>query len=151
MTFALSFSERIGPVTALDGLRGWAPRILGGIRLFNGAAALLVPAPWHAGWGSIRTPTRRPIYPLRMFGVRTVVIGAELLLPQEEEERPLAMRTGILIHASDTLAAGLGGLRGQLPPRTAALLTGVSAINTALAIIGSTPPRAKPHWQRLRR
>ena len=90
------------------------------------------------------------IYPVRMFGVRTVVIGAELLLPQEEE-RALAMKTGILIHASDTLAAGLGGLRRQLPPHTAALLTGVSAVNTALAIVGSSPPRAKPHRRWFRR
>ena len=136
---------------SLDRLRGWAPRILGGIRLFNGAAALLVPGSVARRLGVDPDANPAPIYPLRMFGVRTVVIGAELLLPQEEEERLLAMRTGILIHASDTLAAGLGGLRGQLPPPTAALLTGVSAINTALAIIGSTPPRAKPHWQRLRR
>ena len=128
---------------SLDGLRAWAPRILGGIRLFNGAAALLVPGTVARRLGVDPDANPAPIYPLRMFGVRTVVIGAELLLPQEEEERTLAMRTGILIHASDTLAAGLGGLRGQLPPPTAALLTGVSAVNTALAIVGSSPPRAK--------
>jgi hypothetical protein len=135
----------------LDGLRAWAPRILGGIRLFNGAAALLVPGTVARRLGVDPDANPAPLYPLRMFGVRTVVIGAELLLPQEEEERTLAMRTGILIHASDTLAAGLGGLRGQLPPPTAALLTGVSAVNTALAIVGSSPPRAKPHRCWLRR
>jgi hypothetical protein len=135
----------------LDGLRAWAPRILGGIRLFNGAAALLVPGTVARRLGVDPDANPAPLYPLRMFGVRTVVIGAELLLPQEEEERTLAMRTGILIHASDTLAAGLGGLRGQLPPPTAALLTGVSAVNTALAIVGSSPPRAKPHRRWLRR
>lgn len=92
---------------------------------------------------SVRPPAARgsnpaPVYPLRMFGVRTVLLGTELLLPQDERERARAMRNGIVIHASDTLAAGLGGLRGQLPPRTAALLTGISAVNTALAIIGSS-------------
>ena len=136
---------------SLDGLRAWAPRILGGIRLFNGAAALLVPGTVARRLGVDPNANPAPLYPLRMFGVRTVVIGAELLLPQEEEERTLAMRTGILIHASDTLAAGLGGLRGQLPPPTAALLTGVSAVNTALAIVGSSPPRVKPHRRWFRR
>jgi hypothetical protein len=31
----------------------------------------------------------------------------------------------------------LGGARGQLPRRTAALLTGLSALNTLLAFLGS--------------
>ena len=136
---------------SLDALRGWAPRILGSIRLFNGAAALLVPGTVARRLGVDPDANPAPIYPLRMFGVRTVVLGAELLLPQEEELRTLAMRTGILIHASDTFAAGLGGLRGQLPPPAAALLTGVSAVNTALAIIGSRPPPAKSPWRRLGR
>jgi hypothetical protein len=135
----------------LDGLRAWAPRILGGIRLFNGAAALLVPGTVARRLGVDPNANPAPIYPLRMFGVRTVVLGAELLLPQEEADRTLAMRTGIVIHASDTLAAGLGGLRGQLPPPTAALLTGVSAVNTALAIVGSSRARVKPQRRWLRR
>jgi len=89
----------------------------------------------------LRNPA--PVYPLRMFGVRTVVLGAELRLPLKQDDRMRAMRIGILIHASDTLAAGLGGIRGQLPRRTAALLTGVSAVNTALAVLGSSAPRVE--------
>lgn len=135
----------------LEDLRGWAPRTLGGIRLFNGAVALLAPGYTSRRLGVDPDANPAPVYPLRMFGVRTVVLGAELLLPQEKGERVRAMRTGIVIHASDTLAAAMGGLRGQLPPATAALLTGVSTINTALAILGSSPPRrakARRRWLR---
>jgi hypothetical protein len=117
--------------------------MLGGIRLFNGAAALLVPGSVARRLGVDPDANPAPFYPLRMFGVRTVVIGAELLLPLKQEDRVRAMRIGILIHASDTLAAGLGGIRGQLPRRTAALLTGISALNTTLAVIGSSAPRAE--------
>jgi hypothetical protein len=127
----------------LDDLRSWAPRMLGGIRLFNGAAALLVPRSVARRLGVDPDANPAPVYPLRMFGVRTVVLGAELLLPQKQDDRMRAMRIGILIHASDTLAAGLGGIRGQLPRRTAALLTGVSAVNTALAVLGSGAPRVE--------
>ena len=135
----------------LDDLRGWAPRTLGAIRLFNGAVALLSPGLTARRLGVDPQANPAPVYPLRMFGVRTVVFGAELLLPQEKDERLRAMRTGILIHASDTLAAASGGVGRQLPPGTAALLTALSAVNTALAIMGSTPPRrgkARRRWLR---
>ena len=39
-----------------------------------------------------------------MFGIRTVLIGAELLM-QTGDRRAEALRRAILIHASDTLAA----------------------------------------------
>lgn len=124
-------------------MRAWAARLLGGIRFFNGAAALLAPGVVARRLGVDPDANPAPVYPLRMFGVRTVILGAELLLVRDDEERARAMRIGIAIHASDTLAAALGGLRGQLPPGTAAMLTGVSSVNTALAIAGSTAPRAR--------
>jgi hypothetical protein len=117
--------------------------MLGGIRLFNGAAALMAPGSVARRLGVDPDANPAPVYPLLMFGVRTVVLGAELLLPLKQDDRMRAMRIGILIHASDTLAAGLGGIRGQLPRRTAALLTGVSAVNTALAVFGSSAPRVE--------
>ena len=132
----------------LDDLQSWAPRMLGGIRLFNGAAALLAPGSVTRRLGVDPDANPAPVYPLRMFGVRTVVLGAELLLPLKQDHRVRAMRVGIVIHASDTLAAGLGGIRGQLPRRTAALLTGVSALNTALAVLGSSAPRVEKRPRR---
>ncbi|MDQ4049115.1 MAG: hypothetical protein M3131_07020 [Actinomycetota bacterium] len=119
--------------------------LLGGIRLFNGLAALLVPEMTARRLGTDPDANPAPIYPLRMFGVRTVVLGAELLLGGSGTRRH-SMRLAIPIHASDTLAAALGGLRGQLPRRVAVLTTGISTINTALAILGSQAPRRR--WRR---
>jgi hypothetical protein len=126
----------------LDLLRARAHLVLGAIRLFNGATALLVPATVVRRLGTDPEANPAPIYPLRMFGVRTVVLGAELICGNEQT-RLRSMRTGRLIHASDTTAAALGGLRHQLPWRVAALLTAISAVNTALAFLGSNPPRRR--------
>jgi hypothetical protein len=125
-----------------DDLRRRAPLLLGSIRFLNGAAALLAPESVARRLGVDPEANPAPLYPLRMFGVRTVILGVELL-GGGEPARVRAMRTGIAIHASDTVAAALGGTRGQLPPRVSALLTVVSSVNTLLAIIGSRPPRAR--------
>jgi hypothetical protein len=77
-----------------------------------------------------------------MFGVRTVILGAELLVGDPETRRR-SMRLGIVIHASDTVAAASGGIRGQLPPKVAIATTAISSLNTALAILGSLPPRGR--------
>ena len=53
--------------------------LLGCIRLFNGTAALLVPAKTARRLGVDPEANPAPIYPLRMFGVRTVILGCELL------------------------------------------------------------------------
>ena len=84
-------------------------------------------------------PGRDPsgIYPLRMFGIRTVLIGADLLLLQGDERRRAA-RLAVLIHASDTVSAATAGLKGYLPPKAGLLTTAISATNTALAIIATT-------------
>jgi len=113
-----------------------ARRILAIVRLFNGSAALLVPELMLRRLGT--DPQRDPsgIYPLRMFGIRTVLIGAELLALQGEARRR-STRLGIVIHASDTIAAATGGLRGQLPRSAAVATTLISSVNTALAIVAS--------------
>lgn len=113
-----------------------AQRLLGAIRLFNGAVALLAPELMTRRLGTDPDANPAALYPLRMFGVRTVVLGAELLIGGEETRRRSA-RIGRLVHASDTVAVALGGARGHLPRRTAALLTGLSAFNTLLAFLGS--------------
>jgi hypothetical protein len=127
-------------MSPLDLLRSRAHLLLGAIRLFNGAAALTVPELSARRLGTDPDASPAPLYPLRMFGVRTVVLGAELLLG-DEETRLRSMRIGRFIHASDTLAAALGGVRRQLPARVAVPLTAVSTLNTVLAFLGSSPPR----------
>lgn len=106
---------------------------LAAIRIVNGTIALVAPA---FILGRLGTDVRREptaVYPLRMFGVRTVVIGFDLLLLRGEQ-RERAVRVAVLIHATDTLSALTAGLRRELPPRVAALTTLISAGNTALAV-----------------
>src|SRR3712207_1551082 len=127
----------------LDAIRDRSHLILGTIRLVNGLAALLAPGMSARRIGTDPDADPAPIYPLRMFGVRTVVLGAELLTRRDPDARRRAMQVGVLIHGSDTIAAVLGGVRGQLPRRVAMLLTGVSTLNTVLAVLGSLPPRRR--------
>ena len=116
----------------IESFRDYARILLAGIRLLNGAAALFAPTLLARQFGD--TPNHSVIYALRLFGVRTIIIGIELLVP-DEESRAIALRYAIPIHASDTLSAALAGMQGQLPPRTAIMLTTLSGVNTTLAII----------------
>src|SRR5260370_41502839 len=110
--------------------------LLGGMRLFNGAAAIFTPKLLARQFGD--NPNSAVIYALRLFGVRTIIVGIELLVP-DEGLRASALRYAIPIHASDTLSAALAGMQGQLPSRTSIMLTAISGINT-------TPPiLAPPH------
>jgi hypothetical protein len=114
-----------------------ARKTLAAIRLLNGGVALVAPQLLLRRLGT--DPARDPsgIYPLRMFGVRTVLIGADLLLLQGEERRRAA-RLAVLIHASDTVSAATAGMRGYLPAKVAVMTTAISATNTVLAVLATT-------------
>lgn len=103
------------------------------IRLVNGALALLAPEfiARRTG-GAAGDPA--PNYGLRMFGVRTVVLGADLLLLRGEAGRR-ARSEAVIIHGVDTASAALGAIRGEVPPRVARITVTISAINTALAVL----------------
>jgi hypothetical protein len=121
--------------TMLDGAR--ARQALAAIRIFNGAVALVAPQLLLRRLGT--DPGRDPsgIYPMRMFGIRTVLIGADLLLLQGEERRRAA-RLAVLIHATDTVSAATAGLKGYLPPKVGVMTTAISATNTVLAVLANT-------------
>ena len=115
----------------IDGLG--ALRALAAIRLVNGVLGLFAPGVLVRRLGG--DPRRQPValYPFRMFGVRTVVVGSDLLLLRGTElER--VVRQAVAIHACDTASALLGGVRREVPPRTAVMTTAISAVNTALAV-----------------
>ena len=109
---------------------------LAAIRLFNGSAALLAPHLLADRMGVQRSDNQAIIYVFRMFGIRTILIGLELLIT-DGDALARSVRRGILIHASDTTAAALAGLCGQLPPRAGVTTTLISATNTLLAIAAS--------------
>ena len=106
---------------------------LAAIRLFNGSAALLAPHLLAERLGVKPSDNQAIIYVFRMFGVRTILIGLELLVT-DGDALAQSVQRGILIHASDTTAAALAGLTGQLPPRAGVTTTLISATNTMLAI-----------------
>ena len=124
----------------LEHYRDYARILLAGIRLFNGAAALFTPKLLARQFGD--NPNHAVVYALRLFGVRTIIVGIELLAP-DEELRASALRYAIPIHASDTLSAALAGIQGQLPSRTSIMLTAISGVNTALAIFAQPRKEAK--------
>jgi hypothetical protein len=69
-----------------------------------------------------------------LFGVRTVLIGAQLLL-RDDEVRAHSLRVAPAIHALDASAALIAGERGQLPRRAATTAAIISTVNTVLAIV----------------
>jgi uncharacterized protein YjeT (DUF2065 family) len=115
-----------------------AVRTLAAIRIVNGTLGLLAPQLLVRRTSTDPTTTE-PYYAFRMFGIRTVVIGLDLLTltgPAQERARTQA----VIIHASDTASALLGGLRGDVPPKVARTTVAISAINTALAVVAKLAP-----------
>lgn len=112
---------------------GLARRALAVVRLVNGTAGLLAPQLLLRRLGTDPALDRSGFYPFRMFGVRTVLLGADLLLLRGEQLRR-ASRLAVLVHASDTVSAAVAWRRGDLPVRAARVATAISAVNTALAV-----------------
>lgn len=110
-----------------------AVRALAVIRLVNGALALLAPGfVARRTGGAAGDPA--PNYGLRMFGVRTVVLGADLLALRGAAGRR-ARAEAVVIHGVDTVSAAVGAARGEVPARVARLTVTISAINTVLAVL----------------
>src|SRR5215211_4645367 len=112
----------------------FARMTLAGIRLFNGVAALFVPARLARRLGVDPDANPAALYALRLFGVRTVLIGAQLLL-RDGGMRAHSLRVAPAIHALDASAALIAGERGQLPRRAATTAAIISSVNTVLAIV----------------
>ena|SRR5215203_658671 len=107
---------------------------LAGIRLFNGIAAMFVPAALARRLGVDPETNRAALYVLRLFGVRTTLIGAQLLL-RDEGLRTHSVRVAPVIHALDAVAALIAGDRGHLPRRASTIAAIISAVNTGLAVV----------------
>jgi hypothetical protein len=115
-----------------------ARKTLGVIRIVNGSAGLFAP---QLLLRSLRVDTTSPqpaTYPFRMFGIRTMIIGADLWLLRGEDLRR-ATKIAVLIHATDTVSAAATAVRGDLPRKQALVATGISAVNTMLALAAARP------------
>jgi hypothetical protein len=123
-----------GPSRAVRRRRDAARVTLGLIRFVNGVAALGAPA-FVAKRLGVEPPASNPaLYPWRLFGVRTAIIGAQLWTAPPDERRR-ALRVAVVIHASDTVAALTAAVREELPRREALTTAAISATNTALAVL----------------
>jgi len=121
-------------VAAIETAGHAARYALGGIRILNGALGLLAPAVIIRRFGD-KNPARNAaaLYGLRLFGVRTIVLGAGLFLLRRRELDG-AVRSAVLIHGSDTATVLSLRRNGQLSPERANPLILISGLNTLLAI-----------------
>ena len=106
---------------------------LAAIRIINGALALVAPSFIIKRFGEDPATSAAAVYGLRLFGVRTVLLGADLITSQGEALEQ-ALQQAIVIHASDTATVAGLALSGRLRPKMAIPLALISALNTALAI-----------------
>jgi hypothetical protein len=129
-------------VRRLEG-RDYARIALACVRLFNGTASLAAPRAFARRLGQDADAEGAAVHIARMFGVRTVLIGLDLL-SSDPNVRRHAQRVALLVHASDTVSAAAAGLSKQLPVRSAVFATGVSAVNVVLAALARPDRRAGP-------
>jgi len=113
-------------------VRDGARYLLAAIRIFNGALALGAPDVLTRRLGA--EPTGVNNYAFRLFGVRTVLIGIELLT-RDPELRAKAVQAAVPIHLTDTASVALAAFRGELPPARAKRLLAISGTNTVLALL----------------
>jgi hypothetical protein len=112
------------------------------IRLINGSLGLLVPGFLIRRLGGDPATSTTAKYALRMFGVRTVILGADLIRPAGPV-RDHAVQTAPIVHASDTVAAALLGIKGNVPRRVTVMTVAISACNTVLAFIARSGPQSR--------
>ena|SRR5207245_345432 len=106
---------------------------LAGIRMINGGVALVAPGVIIGRFDEQPASDNAAIYGLRLFGVRTVLLGVDLVALTGNSLRR-ALGQAVIIHGTDTATAALLGVTGRVKPRTAIPLTLISMTNTALAI-----------------
>ena len=107
---------------------------LGVVRLVNGTIALVAPDKFLHVIGIDPEQNRVATYFLRMFGIRTILLGLDLL-SGEGAARDRAVKRAVVIHATDTVAAVVAGATGALPIRAAVSGAVTSTVNTALSVI----------------
>ncbi|HEX8006839.1 MAG TPA: hypothetical protein VF482_10470 [Trebonia sp.] len=117
--------------------------VLAAIRIVNGLLALVAPALIIKRFGDNPDSGAAAVYGLRLFGVRTVLIGADLVT-QRGQPLEHTINQAVLIHASDTLTAATLGTSGRLRPAAAAGITAISALNTVLAVAAWVYSRRAP-------
>jgi hypothetical protein len=117
----------------------WARIALGLIRLVNGAIALFVPDLLGRRLGVNTKSSPGFGYAFRLFGVRTVLLGIDLLRAGDGRDDP-AVRRALIVHPADTIAATVVLRRGELPAKGARVAIAASALNVVLAVLANSIP-----------
>ena len=119
---------------AMQTLGTTARYALGGVRILAGGTGLLAPAMIINRFGE-DNPSANPaaIYGLRLFGIRTLLIGADLIRLRGRD-LDHALRAAPLIHATDTATVLTLQRKKQLSPERARPLALISGLNTVLAV-----------------
>lgn len=124
-------------------LSPYAARILGAVRLTTGTLGLFAPEILAKRFGDRAEDNAAAIYAFRLFGVRTIILGAELfLLKGEGLDR--AVRLAPIIHGSDTIAALIASRQSQVSKASGRSLVAISATNTVLALLSQGAATAPP-------
>jgi hypothetical protein len=116
-----------------------ARTLLGLIRIVNGAVGLFVPKMFIARFDPDHQPSPAAIYAFRLFGVRTLLIGVDLL--RDGPHLPRTVAAAPLIHGSDVATVVALGAQGVIPPRTARVTTAISSVNLLLALVAAMSSR----------
>ena len=112
---------------AMPPIRDSARVALAVIRILNGTLGLFAPGVL-ARRLEVEYAAEPMAYPFRMFGIRTILIGTDLLT-HDPAVRSHALRAAIVVHAA--------GASGALPRRAARMTTAISALNVVLALLAN--------------
>jgi hypothetical protein len=116
--------------------------LLAGVRLTTGTAGLLAPGLLIRRLGIDPADQPGMRYPFRMFGIRTVLIGLDLLRGNGADRRSAELLAPV-VHGTDTVSAFLAWRRGDLPSRAGGTATAISAVNLGLSLANLLLP---PRW-----
>ena len=110
------------------------------IRLVNGALALFVPKVLIDRIDPGDPPSPAAVYAFRLFGIRPILIGRDLLR-RDGPEQDKAVAEAPLIHASDTATATLLTVTKAVNLRSGIPLIVISGLNTVLATVAACGSR----------
>ena len=114
---------------------------LAGVRLTMGTTALLAPRRMVTQLGGDPDAQGQAVYALRLFGIRTVLLAADLVLT-DGVHRSRALALAPLVHATDTASALLARQQHVLPEKAANTAVAVSGTNTVLSLLALRGQRA---------
>ncbi len=115
-----------------------------GVRAAIGTGAWLTPRLSGRLFGLDPDGNPQAAYLGRLFGIRDVALAYGLSTSDSQAQRRHWLRIGVMCDAADALAGLLAGRRGDLPARSALMvtLTALAAAGMGIAALQDGPPPA---------